>query len=220
MNLAKLAVILTTAAISACFAGQADGPVDRTAKIWEPPTDTWPEDLPAATVPKEIITTLQVGKMPIRLEETKLEAAQKILGGAIGSRGDAGDALGWLCLKGADADGKWVLWLESGEIDGPNIGGFEWLSVAPNAVFDPRCHSVRKADGGVKFPVPIRLNMSESQLLSLLGPPTKKWGDTVFYLHEHEEMVGKEPFTASNSVKVVIHSGRVTKIQAWKDTTN
>ncbi len=51
--------------------------------------------------------------MQVNLEETPLKEVQKGLGGTIGSRGDASEALRWLCFHGSDAKGRWALWLES-----------------------------------------------------------------------------------------------------------
>ena len=53
-----------------------------------------------------------------------MEDAKQSLGGEIGVKGDAGDALEWFCFHGADALGRWVLWLENGEINGGLIGSF------------------------------------------------------------------------------------------------
>src|SRR5437868_11600688 len=84
--------------------------VAKSVKVWEPPAGL---DFSSAkpTAPRELISSLQISGMNIILENTKLEAAQKQLGGTIGHRGDAGDSLHWLCLHGADRHGPWVVWL-------------------------------------------------------------------------------------------------------------
>jgi len=66
-----------------------------------------------ASVPKEMLAKLRVSAYDITLEETSMEDAAKRFGGTIGSKGDAGDFLEWLCLRGTDAADHWVLWLES-----------------------------------------------------------------------------------------------------------
>lgn len=101
--------------------------------VWAPQF-IWKFDhhaLPKGTVPKEMIASLRLSGVTITLEgESELEALPARFGGEIGSQGDAADSLGWLCLHGSDAVGPWVLWLESGEIDGPYVGGFQWRRVA------------------------------------------------------------------------------------------
>src|ERR1017187_8589414 len=111
-------------AITACVGpAQTNRKPGAKAVVWEPPKIDWPEKLPPASVPKEMIGRLQVGKMPIILEETKLESAKNHFEGTIGYRGDAGEARGWLCLYGTGANGPWILWLNSYEINGATIGG-------------------------------------------------------------------------------------------------
>jgi hypothetical protein len=89
--------------------------------IWKPRL-LWKFDdraLSKATVAKEMSTSLSLSGVTIPLEEeSELEALQVRFSGEIGSQGDAGDYLGWLCFHGSDAIGPWGLWLES-EIDGP-----------------------------------------------------------------------------------------------------
>jgi hypothetical protein len=85
--------------------------------FWEPPAWDIPDNL-KASAPKEMVSSLSVAGYEITLEETKMDDVQQRLGGEIGSKGDAGDALEWLCFHGEDGTGEWVLWLESGEIDG------------------------------------------------------------------------------------------------------
>src|SRR3981189_430347 len=100
MSRIVMAILLT--------AGAAFAQSDRI--IFQPPILDVPDTLKHATVPKEMITKLRVGKMQVTLEEARLNDVQKNLGGSIGSRGDAGDALQWLCFHGSDAKGRWALW--------------------------------------------------------------------------------------------------------------
>jgi hypothetical protein len=106
--------------------------------IWQPPTLHLPDTLPHATVPKEIITSLRVARMQVILEETPLKDVQKTLGGTIASRGDASEALQWLCFHGSDSKGRWALWLESSEMGGGHVDGFAWQRIAEKATLDRR----------------------------------------------------------------------------------
>jgi hypothetical protein len=42
-----------------------------TGIVWQPPKLDLPDSLPKASVRKEMITTLRIGKVPIILEETR-----------------------------------------------------------------------------------------------------------------------------------------------------
>jgi len=163
--------------------------------VWQPPTRDLPDTLPHATVSKEMITKLRVAKTQIVLEKTPLDQVQKNLGGTIGSRGDASEALQWLCFHGADAKGRWALWLESSEMGGGNIDGFTWQRIADKAALDRRC---RKKAVEIELPIQIAIGLTESEVRGNLGTPTTKYLNTLIYDHEHQETVRDEPFTASN----------------------
>jgi len=53
-----------------------------------------------------------------------------------------------------------------------------------------------------------------------LGQPSKRLGDTLLYLHEHEETIKNEPFTALNTLAVLLSGQAVWAIEAWKSTTS
>jgi len=175
---------------------------------------------PSATVKKEMIASLKVADVTIELEQdTKLEAMQQRFGGTIGAEGDASESLHWLCLRGSDEAGPWVLWLESGEIDGPYVGGFEWLRVPGFAQFDERCAALPDTSR-VELPINLRLGISESRVVHLLGHPTYRKGRVLAYEHEHDEIIRGEPFISDNGVYVTIRNGVVWAIQVWKTTSN
>jgi hypothetical protein len=190
--------------------------------IWAPPI-LWKFNdraLPKATVPKEMIASLRVSGVTIPLEEeTELETMQSRFGGEIGSQGDAADSLGWLCLYGSDGIGPWVLWLESGEIDGPYIGGFQWRRVSHSSRFDERCSALPDTSE-VRLPIGLGLGTSEAKVIRILGRPTSRRGDTLLYEHEHDELIRGEQFFSTNTVIVALRGGVVRAIQAVKTTTN
>jgi hypothetical protein len=190
--------------------------------IWAPQI-IWKFDdhfQPKPTVPKEMIASLRVSGVTIPLEEyAKLEDMQTRFGGKIGVEGDAADSLLWLCLHGSDAAGPWVLWLESGEIDGPYVGGFQWRRVSRSAQVDERCSALPDTSE-VELPINLRLGMSEKKVIKLLGSPTSRRGDTLLYEHEHDELIRGEEFKSSNSLIVELRGGVVWAIQVNKTTTN
>lgn len=185
--------------------------------VWQPPTLDLPETSPKASIPKEMITTLRVGKLSITLEETPLRDVARHFGGTVGSRGDASEALQWLCLHGSDAGGRWALWLESSEMGGGTIDGFALQRISSKATVDQRC---RTEAVQIDLPVRLRIGLKESEVRKILGAPTAKYRNTLIFDHEHEQKIGNEPFTASNSVYVVLSDDVVWGIQVWKTTSN
>lgn len=193
--------------------------VEKTA-IWEPPSTISLSGTVKASVPNEMIATLRVGGKSVVLDETDLKAVQRDVGGTIGNRGDAGEALDWLCLHGGDARVPWVLWLMSGEINGGAVGGFRWQRVEARAQFDHRCQTLPTGASGLELPLAVGLGMSNSEVVRILGQPSDRSGDTLFYLHEHEVTIKNQPFTAMNTLAVLLRKQAVWSIEAWKSTTN
>jgi hypothetical protein len=186
-----------------------------TSIVWQPPVVDLPEAPPKASIPKEMITNLRVERMSITLEETPLKDVAKHFGATVGSRGDASEALQWLCFHGSDAGGRWALWLESSEMGGGTIDGFALQRISSEATVDQRCRA-----GETRIDLPVRLGVTESDLSRILGAPTAKYRNTLIFDHEHEVKVHDEPFTASNTVYVVLRGGVVWAIQVWKTTSN
>jgi hypothetical protein len=219
----SVAIALFCLGVYSAFAQAVPRPLEKhESPIWRP-LPLWKFDdrvLPKATVSKEMIASLRVSGVTIPLEEeTELEAMQTRFGGKIGSQGDAADSLGWLCLYGSDAIGPWVLWLESGEIDGPYIGAFQWHRVSRSAQFDERCSALPDASE-VELPVDIGLGTSEQKVLEILGRPTSRRGNTLLYEHEHDALIRGEQFFSSNVVIVALRGRVVWAIQVSKTVTN
>lgn len=204
----------------ACSAQNGGSKTGADSVVWEPPIIGWPDTLPRPTVPKEMIGSLRVGRFPVILEATKLEDAQRHFGGTIGRRGDGGESEAWLCLHGKDAIGPWVLWLDSGEIDGPAIGGFQWRRLVPDQRPDRRCQLIRKGGGTVELPLAVHLGMTDVEVRKALGHPTLEQNRTFFFFHEHQETIDKLPYTSDNSVAIVIRNGSVSAIEVSKTTSN
>ena len=150
--------------------GQAspDRGKDQAGAVWGPPQVELFEVQPQPTVPKEMIGGLNVASWPIVLEETELIAAQKHFGGTIGSRGDASEAIAWLCLYRHDKGASWVLWLESSEIDGPTIGGFQWQELDNHSEMDERCQPLKGNNASLSLPLALRLGMRETDVVAAL----------------------------------------------------
>ena len=164
-----------------------------------------------------MITFLEVQGMRVRLEHTELEKVRATLGGVIGHRGDAGDFVQWLCYHGTDDRGRYALWIESSEIDGPMVGGFHLRRISSTQKLDSRCQVLA---GQPKLPLKLGLGISEKQVAAQLGRPTTNRKRLLIYEHEHETKGHGQPYTAMNSVGIEIESEAVAAIEVWKSTTN
>jgi len=206
-------VACATSAQSASRPSSSSGQV-----IWEPPAWTFLHEIPKATVSKQMLATLRVSGFPITLENTKMDKVSSTLGGSIGQKGDAGNFEEWLCFYGTDPSGRWVLWLESGEIDGGTVGSFQWQRLDTSAVLDGRCQML--GDAKVDLPIAVRLGTVEAGVLKSLGRPTVRRGDRLVYVHEHQESILGEPFDSSNIVAILLRAGRVWEIDVSKTTSS
>jgi hypothetical protein len=167
-----------------------------------------------------MVGAFRVSNFPIEFEETKMEDVRTRLGGTIGHKGDAGEYLEWLCFHGTDSEGRWVLWLESGEIDGGMVGSFRWERLPMNAELDQRCRMLQRKAGGIVLPISLRLGTTEKEVLKTLGTPTVRRGDRLIYVHEHDETIRGEPFTSDNIVEVRLRGGTVCAIEVSKTVSS
>ena len=192
--------------------------------VWASPPDwSFPQNV-KASVQKEMISSFRVLNYEIVLERTTMEDVQQHLGGQIGSKGDVGDAEKWLCFHGTSRMGRWILWLENGEINGDSVGSFEWQQLSENEVIDPRCRALRAAGSTITLPFPsLTLGATQSQVLKSLGSPTIKGNERLIYLHEHNlsSKLGRDDhFISSNIVIVRLRKGIVSAIQISKTTSD
>jgi hypothetical protein len=80
MNPTRLITVVMMAAVCASPAQTVGSRAGEKTVIWSPPNVGWWDDMPRPTVPKIMIDALSVANLPIVLEETNLEDAQKRLG--------------------------------------------------------------------------------------------------------------------------------------------
>jgi hypothetical protein len=215
-----MAWVAAAAAIFTCACrAQAIGRQGANRVLWFPPSiDRW-NSLHSPTVPKEMVASLRVAGFPITLEKTALEDARNRFGGTIGKRGDAGDFEAWLCLHGNGPNGPWVLWLTSGELDGPAISGFEWRHLSLNEIPDHRCLFL-EGSSVIELPLPLHPGMTGAEARKVVGNPTVVRGETLIFFHEHDEVIDNLPYTADNIVSLVLRGGRVLAIEVQKTTVN
>ena len=212
----KLACLL--GGLAFCTAGLAQHAVEKRTLVWEPSGIQWPDNLKSPNVSQEKIATLRVGDLAVTLDETNLRSAAKHFGASLGSKGDAGDALGWICLGSIKRD-RWVLWLTSAEINGEAIGGFEWRRLSPDESLDHRCRILPRSDG-VRLPIALNLGLTESTTRKTLGQPTDARDGTLFYCHEHEETIDKVTYTISNDIVLRFRDNVLWAILVSKSSSN
>ena len=186
--------------------------------IWEPPNSDFPEALPKPTMSKEIVSKITVSGVPVTLEDSPISDIAAHFGATIGHKGDAGDSVQWVCFRGADPAGDWVLWLESGEINGGTVGSFQWRRIDSAAVLDQRCLPLSGA--AVELQNQLRLGLAQAGVLKALGPPTIQRVDSAVYVHAHAESIHGEPYTSLNVVVVIFRRGQVQAIEVSKTTSS
>ncbi len=208
--------------VAAVLLGQ--GPVHQTPHlpriIWGPPNLKLPSTFPKPSIKSEMIKGLKIGGWPVTLEKTELAEAHKHFGAVIGGRGDASEALAWICLRGNDDQGAWAMWLYSGEIDGPAVGGFQWQKVSPDMQFDRKCKLLDGQKGNVELPNHLTLGMSEADVLARLGRPSGMSHNLAISSHEHNVTIHNEPYTVDNDVLIEYSEGKVSTIEVNHTTAN
>lgn len=113
-----------------------------------------------------------------------------------------------------------MLWLESFEIDGPTIGGFQWQQLPADSKMDERCQPLRGDDASLRMPLALRLGMKEADVVAALGQPSKRNGNTVIYVHEHDRTIRAEPYTVSNDVIITYRAGRIWAVEVTHSTVS
>jgi len=189
------------------------------APIWKPRLITR-DRFPNSTVREVMVSDFDISDLKIVLEKTRLSDIQAKLGADEGHDGEAGDSLYWLCYRGRDADGPWALWLMAGEMDDGTVGRFQWRRIRPSERFDDRCPVLQRTKSKVKLPLTLRLGMPEADLVKMLGRPTRRYGQTLMFVHNHDEILNNQPYTVQNTVTVLIRDGKVSAVEVFKLTSS
>jgi hypothetical protein len=72
----------------------------------------------------------------------------------------------------------------------------------------------------VELPIALHLGITEAEVLKTLGRPTVRHGNSLGYVHEHQESIRGEPYDSVNIVVILLRAGRVWSIEASKTTTS
>jgi hypothetical protein len=94
-----------------------------------------------------------------------------------------------------------------------------------NNQLDSRCRAIE--DGPISLQIPLRLGMSRDQVLAVLGTPTSKSKEHLFYYHHRVVMLRRktgtvsEPFDLINMLYIRLNSSNtVDAFQVWRTTSS
>ncbi len=187
--------------------------------LWEPPNWNFPQNAKVGRK-KDILNWVRVSDYKILLDKTAMKDVLGRFGGQIGSKGDASEAVEWLCLHGQNNAERWILWLESGEMNGDSVGSFDWRQISGNEVPDSRCVALT-GDAVISLPTPSVTLGAESKVLEVLGAPTIRDNRRFVCWNEHSITANqKDPFVTSNLVIFQLQDGRIWAIQASITTSD
>ena len=179
---------------------------------WEPPSISDGPQLPPIAVSSDLMPSLRIGSVDVVLNRTPLAAIARQFEARIGRRGEANDALGWICLTGRDAGGRWMLWLQSGEIHGGAIGAFQLRRIGAAERIDSRC-VISRAD--IRTLAAVRLGTSRADVKRLLGEFSGAPA-MVSYLYEHP---GPADSTIESLISVLFAGDTLTAFEVWRTET-
>src|ERR1700752_3710672 len=77
--------------------------------LWEPPSIGDGRQFPVITIPSDLVPALGIDNREIVLDRTPIAEAAQWFNARIGRRGDGSESLGWVCIAGRDAEGRWML---------------------------------------------------------------------------------------------------------------
>ena len=170
------------------------------------------------TKPKVMVSSLKAAGLSIELDRADIKEYAKRYGAKLGQSGDAASFAQWLCFVGGQEDQQWALWLTSGEIDGDQISDFAIKQVAANSEVDSRCKPLGSPEEPSTSPSSLRLGMSESDLRLVLGEPTARRKDFLYYAHSHDIKKNNDPYTVMNTITIELKDGKVVAFKVWKST--
>ena len=181
--------------------------------LWEPPGIGDGRQFPVIAVPSDLIPALGIDTHEIVLDRTPLAEAAQWFTARVGRRGTGSESLGWVCIAGRDAEGRWMLWLQSGEIHGNAVGAFQLRRIGTGDRIDSRCVSSRAS---IRNAAGLRLGMSRADVRRILGDSSGTPA-MIAYLYEHP---GAGGFTVESMISVVFVEDAVTAFEVWRTETN
>jgi hypothetical protein len=192
------------------LASKQPGELFEGTALWEPPYVDFGNTPADATMISERIPAVVVGSFLILLDQTPMLDVAKRFDLEMGQTGDASESLRWICLTGADADGRWGLWIDSGEINGDSVGGFRMIRIDAARKVDMRCRITSMA---ITNPAGLRLGMTPAQLQQTLSAPSAVMGETSLYVFGGS---GADGSTIDSVIAVAFSNGTVERFAVSK----
>ncbi|MEP6621407.1 MAG: hypothetical protein ABJE47_18920 [bacterium] len=180
-----------------------------------------PRLLLLATVLSAYATPLPVKSVSLQgrliaLSETPLESVAHTWGVAVRSKGDAGDALRWSCLRLAGEPSR-VLLLQSSEIDGGLVGTVDLHTAGEQPLLETSCQSTTLAPSDIVTDRGLRAGLSRDSVVRLLGLPTRDSAGVSIYHAETPQTNrtdGRSGFVEYSTLIVVFTDGHVRQFRA------
>jgi hypothetical protein len=167
-------------------------PADRSSAQTPPPLldEHTLEGVPPTAV-KKLAIRFSLGAFAGRFEETPLSAVRKAVGeGTIQHQGDAGGSVHWLCYR-RPQHRLWVMSSELGGSDHRVTEIVEELIEKDNEV-STDCAILPEKFVPVAFDDKLHLGMSRSEVVTVLGTPSKSGADQILYSHNRKLAHGFE----------------------------
>lgn len=189
--------------------------------------------------PTALLTYLQVGSVRIGLTVdtlvehgrrvpvgfSSLAHVQKILTAAeIGARGDAASSLKWVCYR-LSGDAPMSLLLESDEMGGGDVDGFELVPAGSRRALEHKCARLDVPASAVETDKGIRLGLSRRQVEGRLGVAGRDSAGVVIF-ERMLDKVGRRrdgmrlSYTEAAGFTIRFRNDHVMEIVGWRmDTT-
>jgi hypothetical protein len=214
-------VFLTFVCVACLARGQNKQPLEAPQPaVWAPLQLPGFEEEAKSVKPNELVSALQINHQHISLEQTTLAELGKQYRAEIGHQGDASEFLQWVCLTGMTDGQRWVLWLESGEIHGGNLGGFQLRRIGGQVKLDTRCRTINAPASISTMPNMLTVGMRERDVVKVLGTPTARKPNFLYFEHHRKIVIRGEPYDIVNTVTLVLRDGVVWAFEVWKTTSS
>ncbi|ESQ81044.1 hypothetical protein [Asticcacaulis sp. YBE204] len=177
------------------------------------------EEVKAPPRAKVAPSVFRLGALTYRFEQTPLIDLAKATGHKrIGHKGDASEALDWLCFT-IKAPQPYRLWLSSSEMGGGTVDGVDMRAEAATATEDCPILAARLTPVSVDG---VRIGMTQAEVRKALGAPSDQRDGWWIYTYE-KNVRPSDPgyfFTAYGHMMLHFEDGRLTQISAVRVTSN
>jgi hypothetical protein len=177
-----------------------------------------------ATLERKPSTTLRMGTLRVRLEQTTLDDVRRAASaGKVAHRGDAGDSIYWLCYTGATREPAERIWIVShGEMGG---SAHYVTDISAEAISNGHatadCPALPKRLGAVSLANHLWLGASERAATMRLGTPSYQNG--AWRSYDFAGKVGGHcpggDFDLSALVMLHVQNGRVNSLWVSQTTS-